>query len=111
MVSVDTWLNKNSLLTLNFFLIAFILQLKTNFLRMELIVSFPDAIEVSSSQLKKFNDSVIDSECLLKTAAASFCLITFYPSQATLYFLVYYYFYLRSTVYMLSQMVWNYNQH
>ena len=74
-------------------------------------MSFPDDIEVSSSQLKRFNESVIDPECLLKIAATSFCLITFYPFQATLYFLVYYYFYLRSTVYMLSKMVWNYTQH
>ena len=79
--------------------------MKANFLIMELIVSFPDDIEVSSSQLKKFNESVIDLECLLKIAATSFCLITFYPFQATLYFLVYYYFYLRSTVYMLFKMV------
>ena len=92
MVSEDTWLNKNSLLILNFFFIAFILWWKANFLIMELIVSFPDDIEVSSSQLKRFNESVIDPECLLKIAATSFCLITFYPFQATLYVLVYYYF-------------------
>ena len=74
-------------------------------------VSFLDDIEVSSSQLKRFDESVIDPECLLKIAATSFCLITFHLFQATLYFLVYYYFYLRSTIHMLSKMVWNYNQH
>ena len=76
---------------------------------MALIVSFPDDIEVSPGQLKRFNESVIDPEYLLKIAAISVCLITFYPFQAT-YFLVYYYFYLRSTVYMFSKMVRNYNQ-
>ena len=39
-----------------------------------------------------------------------FVLLKIYPLQATFYFLVYYYFYLRSTVYMLSKMVWNYHQ-
>ena len=97
-------------LILSFFFIAFILWRKANFLIVELIVSFSDDIEVSSSQLKRFNESVIDPECLLEIAATSFCLITFYPFQATLYFLVYYYFYLRSTVYMLSKIVWNCNQ-
>ena len=40
---------------------------------MELIVSFPDDIEVSSGQLKRFKESVIDPKCLLKIAATSFC--------------------------------------
>ena len=84
MVSEDTWLNENSLLFLNFSFIVFILRWEAIFLIMELNVSFPDDIEVSSSQLKRFNESVIDPECLLKIAATSFCLITFYPFQATL---------------------------
>ena len=78
---------------------------------MALIVPFPDDIEVPSGQLKRFNESVIDLECLLKIAATSFYLIKFYPFQATLYFLVYYYFYFRSAVYTLSKMVWNYNKY
>ena len=61
-------------------------------------------IEVSSGQLKRFNQCVIDPKCLLKIAATSFFLITIYPFQATLYFLVYSYFYLRSTDYVLSQL-------
>ena len=40
-----------------------------------------------------------------------FVLTKIHPFQATIYFLIYYYFYLRSTVYMLSKMVWNYHQH
>ena len=40
---------------------------------LELIVSFPDDIEVSSGQLKRFNKSVIDPKCLLKVDATSFC--------------------------------------
>ena len=66
MVSVDTWLNENSLLILNFFFIAFILWWKANFLIMELIMSFPDDILVSSDQLKRFDESVVDPKCLLK---------------------------------------------
>ena len=73
-------------------------------------MSFPDDIEVSWGQLKRFNESVIDPECLWEISAISFCLITFYPFQAT-YFLVYYYFYLISTVYMFSKMVRNYDQY
>ena len=73
-------------------------------------MSFPDDIEVSLSQLKRFNYSAIDPECLLKIEATSFCLIQFYPFRIKLHFLAYYYFYLRSTVYMLSKMVWNDNQ-
>ena len=113
MVSVDTYLSENSLLILNFFFFLLPLYLgeRKNFSIMELTVSFPDDIEVSLSQLKRFNESVVDPECLLKIEATSFCLITFYPFQATLYFPVHYYFYLGSTVYMLSKMVWNYNQH
>ena len=113
MVSIDTWLNENLLLILNFCFTVFILWWKTNFFIIELIVSFPDDTEVFSDQLKRFNESVIDSKCLLywKLQRHPFVLITIYPFQATLYFLVYYYFYLRSTVYMLSKMVWNYKQH
>ena len=40
---------------------------------LELIVSFPDDIEVSLGQLKRFNKSVIDPKCLLKVDATSFC--------------------------------------
>ena len=40
---------------------------------MELIVSFPDDIEVTSGQIKRFKESVIDPKCLLKIAATSFC--------------------------------------
>ena len=78
---------------------------------MELIVAFLNDTEVSSGQLKRFNKSVTDTECLFKMAVTSLCLLTFCPFQATFYFLVYYYFNLRSTVYMLSKMVLNYNQH
>ena len=36
-------------------------------------MSFPDDIEVSLGQLKRFNKSVIDPKCLLKVDATSFC--------------------------------------
>ena len=52
-------------------------------------MSLSDDIEVSSSQLKRFDESIIDPECLLKIAATSFFLITLYPFQATLYFLTF----------------------
>ena len=89
MVSVDTRLNENSHLILYFFFIAFILGEKTNCLIMELIVSFPDVIEVSLGQLKRFNESVIDRKFLLKVEATSFYFDKVYPFQATLYFLAY----------------------
>ena len=54
MVSVDTWLNKNSLLILSFSFIAFILWRKANFSLMELLVSFPKDIKVTSGELKRF---------------------------------------------------------
>ena len=66
MASVDTWLNKNLLLIFNFFFIAFIFWSKANFLIVELIVSFPDDILVSSDQLKRFDKSVVDLKRLLK---------------------------------------------
>ena len=51
----------------------------------ELIVPFPDDTEVSSGQLKRFDEAVVDLKLSLKI-------------EATLYFPVYYYFYLRGTV-------------
>ena len=107
MASVDRCLNINLLLILNFVFIAFILWWKANFLIMELILSFPDDTEVSSDQLKRFDESVVDPKCLLKIQGTSIFFIKIYPFKATLSFLVYYYFYFRSTVYMLSKMVWN----
>ena len=82
-----------------------------NFLLMKLILSFPHDIEVSSGQLKRYKEPVIDPKSLLKIAATSFCFDNNLSFQAALYFLVYNYFYFRSTVYMLSKMVWSYNQH
>ena len=67
MVSLDTVLNENLLLILNsLFISAFTLWRKANSLIMELIVSFPDDIEVYSGQLKTFDESVDDPKCLLK---------------------------------------------
>ena len=67
MVSLDTVLNENLLLILNsLFISAFILWRKVNSLIMELIVSFPDDIEVYSGQIKKSDESVDDPICLLK---------------------------------------------
>ena len=40
---------------------------------MELIVSFPNDIEVFSGQLKRFKESIVDPKCSLKIAAAYFC--------------------------------------
>ena len=50
MASVDIWLQEN-LLLISIFLI------------MELIASMSDDIEVSSGQLKRFDESVIDPNC------------------------------------------------
>ena len=66
MVSIDTWLNENLLLILNFCFTVFYTLVKDKFLFIiELIVSFPDDIEVFTDQLKRFNESVIDPRCLL----------------------------------------------
>ena len=58
---------------IDFFVYCFYIWRKANFLTMELIVSLPDDIEVSSGQLKRFNKSVIDPKCLLKVETTSFC--------------------------------------
>ena len=73
LVSANKRLNEDSLLILNFFFIAFMLGWKTTFSIMEPIVSFLDDTEVCPGQLKRFNKSVIDSKCLLKVEATSFC--------------------------------------
>ena len=73
MVSVDTWLNKNSLLILNFFFPAFILWSKANILIMELIVPFPNDILVYLGQLKRFDKFMVDPKYLLNIEATSFC--------------------------------------
>ena len=96
---------------LEFFIYCLYTLVKCKFLLMDLIVSFLNDIEVSSGQLKKFKESLIDPKCLLKITATSFCFDSNLSFQATLHFLVYNYFYLRNTVCMLSKMVWNYNQH
>ena len=71
-VSVDIRLNENLLFILNFVLV-FMLGWKAIFLIMELIVSFSDDTEVSSAQLKRFNESVIDPKFLLEVETTSFC--------------------------------------
>ena len=87
MVSVDTWLNENSL---DFFLYCLYASVKGKFFTSGVNLSFADDTEVSSGQLKRFKESL--------------------NFQATLYFLLYNYFYLISTVCTLSKMVWNSNQ-
>ena len=88
-VSVDTWLNENSLLVLNFFYIAFILRLKAIFLIRELIASFSDGSEVSSGQLKRFSESVIDPKCLLKVEGTSFFFNNLSFSSNIIFFVYY----------------------
>ena len=56
-----------------FLLYCFYTSVKGKFFIIELIVSFPDDIEVFSDQLKRFNESIIDPKRLLKIAATSFC--------------------------------------
>ena len=63
---------------------------------------FNNGISISSGQLKRFNQSVIDPKCYWKLRWGPF-FITIYSFQAILYFLLCYYFYLRNTVYMLSK--------
>ena len=111
MVSVDAWLNENLLLICNLFFIPFMLWWKTIFLIMDLIMSFPDDILVSSDQLKRFDESVVDPKCLLRIYATSFCFGKNLSSSSNIIFSCILHFYLRSTVCMLCKMVWNYHQH
>ena len=94
----------------DFFLYCFYTSVKGNFFNSGVIVSFSDDIEIPSGQLKRFSEPVIDPNFYWKLKWHPFVLITIYPFQATLYFLVYYYFYLKSTVYILSKIIWSYNQ-
>ena len=55
------------------FSIVFILWSKGSFLIMELIASLPNDTEVSSGQLKRLSESVIDPTCSMKVEATSFC--------------------------------------
>ena len=60
---------------------------------MELILSFPDDIEVLSDQLKGFGESVVDPKYLLKTEATSFyfvLFILFKQHYAFLYITIFY---------------------
>ena len=66
-------------------------------------MSFPDYIEVSSGQLKRFNESVIDPQCLLKVEETSFCFGNNLSFSSNIIF--------SCTVYIASKMIWNYNQH
>ena len=92
MVSEDTWLNENFTFNFEFFLYCLYTSVKGKFFNNGVNCVIPWWHWSTSGQLKIFNNSAIDPECLLKIAATSFCLITFYPFQATLYVLVYYYF-------------------
>ena len=96
MVSVDIRLNENFHLV--FFFCCYT-QVKSKFFNNG-VVSFVDDIEKSSSQLKRFNESVIDPKCLLKIEAISFCFNNILSFSSI--FLVQCYFSLRSTVYMLT---------
>ena len=75
---------------------------------MKLILSFPVDIEACSGQLKGYDESVVDRICLRKIKPTSFC---FDDNLSFSSNILYYYFYLRGRVYMLSKIVWNYDQH
>ena len=63
---------------------------------MELILSFPDDTEVSSDQLKRFDESVVDPKCLLKIQGTSiFFLLKFI-------LLMQYYLFLYITIFILE---------
>ena len=63
---------------------------------MELILSFPDDTEVSSDQLKRFDESVVDPKCLLKIEGTSiFFLLKFILFKQ-------YYLFLYITIFILE---------
>ena len=55
------------------FSIVFIIWSKGSFLIMKLIASLPNDTEVSSGQLKRLSESVIDPTCSMKVEATSCC--------------------------------------
>ena len=77
---------------------------------MELIVSFPDDIEVSSGQLKRFNESVIDPTCSLKVEATSFCFDNNLSFSSNIIFSILLFLFEKYALHA-SKMVWNYSQH
>ena len=87
------------ILTLYFF----ILRWNTNFLIIELIVSFAEDIKRSSGQLKRFNESVTDPKCLLKVETTSSCFDNNLSSWCNIIFSCILLFCLRSTVYIFFQ--------
>ena len=78
---------------------------------MELIVLLPDATEVSLGQLKRFKESVIDPKYSMKVEATSFSFNNNLFFLNNIIFSCILLFCSKSTVYMLSKIVWNYNQH
>ena len=77
---------------------------------MELIVSFPDDSEVSSSQLKRFKKSVIDPKCLLKVEATSFYFDKNSSFSSNIFSCILLFLFEKYDLHA-SQMVWNYSQH
>ena len=75
---------------------------------MESILSIPDYVYLR--QPKRFNESAIDQNCLLKVEGTFFCFDNKLFFSSRLHFLVYCDNYLKSTIYMLSKMVRNYSQ-
>ena len=72
MVSVDIWLKENLLLILDYYY-CFYTLLKEKSLIMVLILPLSDDIEISPRQLKRFDESVVDSKCLLKIETTYIC--------------------------------------
>ena len=72
MVSVVIWLKENLLLILDYYY-CFYTLLKEKSLIMVLILPLSDDIEVSLRQLKRFDESVVDSKCLLKIETTYIC--------------------------------------
>ena len=54
-------------------------------------MSFPDDIEVSSGQRKKFNEFVVDPKCLLKVEAISVCFDNNLSFSSNIIFFVFHY--------------------
>ena len=65
--------------TFDFSLYCFYTLVEGNFLIVDLTVPLPNGIKMSSGQLKRFNEFLIDPKCLLKVEATSFCFHPFYP--------------------------------
>ena len=110
MASVDTWLNKNLLLIFNFFFYCFYILVKGKFSNNGVNCFIPWWYFSIFGPTKEIWQICSWSETFIKDLSdiLLFWWIFILFKQNCIFF-EYFCFYLRSTVYMLSTMIWNYS--